>query len=75
MLGQKTAIQCLQQNSSVQRYLPANVVPTRMEPLPANENGPISYMQYLQMVRMQICYAKDIHDTLICAAQNISLSE
>lgn len=59
----------------MQRYLPTNVVQTRMEPLPVTENGPISYLQYLQTVRMQICYAKDIHDTLICAAQNISLSE
>lgn len=71
----KTAIQCLQQSSSAQRYLPVSVMQTRIEPLPASESGPISYMQYLQTVRMQISYAKNIHDTLICAAQNISPSE
>lgn len=75
-LSQKTSIQCMQQSSSSQRYLPVHVASTRMEPLPMNVNdGPIAYPQYLSTVRTQIGYAKDIHDTLICAAQNISLSE
>lgn len=65
----------MQQNSSAQRYMPVSVQATRIEPLPDSENGPISYPQYLQTVRNQITYAKDIHDTLICAAQNISSSE
>lgn len=72
---QKTSIQCMQQSSSAQRYLPTHVASTRVEPLAPTENGPISYPQYLQTVRTQIAYAKDIHDTLICAAQNISPSE
>lgn len=70
----KTAIWCLTQNSASQRYLPSTVMTTRVEPLPMNENA-ISYPQYLATVRQQIAYAKDIHDTLICAAQNISPSE
>lgn len=65
----------MQQNSSAQRYLPAHVASTRVEPLAPTENGPIAYPQYLQIVRTQIAYAKDIHDTLICAAQNIAPSE
>lgn len=71
----KTSIQCVEQNSASQRYLPVHVATTRVEPLPLIENGPISYPQYLSTVRTQISYAKDIHDTLICAAQNISPTE
>lgn len=65
----------MQQSASSQRYLPVPVASTRIEPLAPTENGPISYPQYLSTVRTQISYAKDIHDTLICAAQNISPSE
>lgn len=65
----------MQQSSSAQRYMPVTVNPTRIEAMPDSENGPISYPQYLQTVRNQISYAKDIHDTLICAAQNISSCE
>lgn len=71
----KTSIQCMQQSSAAQRYLPVHVATTRVDPLPPMENGPISYPQYLATVRTQISYAKDIHDTLICAAQNISPTE
>lgn len=70
---QKTSIQCIQQSTSSQNYLSIPVSSTRMEPAP-NENA-LSYPQYLSTVRSQIAYAKDIHDTLICAAQNISPSE
>lgn len=65
----------MQQSTSAQRYLPVPVALQRIEPMPTSENGPISYPQYLSTVRLQISYAKDIHDTLICAAQNISPSE
>lgn len=71
----KTSILCLQQNSASQRYLPSTVMTTRIEPIPTNESAALSYPQYLSTVRNQIAYAKDIHDTLICAAQNISPSE
>ncbi|XP_037052415.1 mediator of RNA polymerase II transcription subunit 29 [Bradysia coprophila] len=64
----KTAIQCMQQGSSSQRYLPVPVASTRIEPIMPPTDGPISYSQYLSLVRTQIAYAKDIHDTLICAA-------
>lgn len=64
----------MQQSASSQRYLPVPVASTRIEPMPPSD-GPISYLQYLSTVRTQIAYAKDIHDTLICAAQNISPSE
>lgn len=70
----KTSILCLQQNSASQRYLPSSVMTTRIEPIPSNENA-LSYPQYLSTVRQQIAYAKDIHDTLVCAAQNIAPSE
>lgn len=70
----KTTILCWQQNSTSQRYLPSTVMATRAEPIPANENA-LSYPQYLSTIRQQIAYAKDIHDTLICAAQNIAPSD
>lgn len=65
----------MQQSSAAQRYLPVPVVSTRVEPMPTNDNGAISYPQYLGAVRTQISYTKDLHDTLIHAAQNISSSE
>lgn len=70
----KTAILCLQQHSTSQRYLPSTVLASRAEPTQPNENA-LSYPQYLSTVRQQIAYAKDIHDTLICAAQNIAPTE
>jgi len=51
------------------------VAATRTETLPPTDNTHLSYPQYLATVRTQIGYAKEIHDTLICAAQNISPSE
>lgn len=72
----KTAILCLHQNSASQRYLPTNVMTASITPIPINDNNnALSYPQYLATVRQQIGYAKDIHDTLICAAQNISPSD
>ncbi|KAJ6649765.1 Mediator of RNA polymerase II transcription subunit 29 [Pseudolycoriella hygida] len=71
----KTAIQCMQQSSSSQRYLPVPVASTRIEPIMPPTDGPISYSQYLSVVRSQIASSKEIHDTLICAAQNICPSE
>lgn len=65
----------MQQSTQSQRYLPMHVASTRIDPLPLTENAPLSYPQYLQTVRSQIGYTKDIHDTLISAAQNISPSE
>lgn len=64
----KTSIQCMQQSAASQRYLPVKVATTG----PLMDNSSIPYTQYLSTVRTQISYAKDIHDTLICAAQNIS---
>ncbi|XP_055607909.1 mediator of RNA polymerase II transcription subunit 29 [Uranotaenia lowii] len=71
-LNLKTARLCMQQGASSQQYLPIPVAPT--QPNPAESNA-LSYSQYLDVVKIQIGYAKDIHDTLICAAQNISPSE
>lgn len=65
----------MQQSAAAQRYLPVPVMPTRVEPMPPTDTGPISYPQYLSTVRTQIGYTKDLHDTLIHAAQNISPSE
>lgn len=70
----KTSISCLQQHSASQRYLPSTVHPTRIEPFPATETT-LAYPQYLSTVRQQIAFAKDIHDTLVCAAQNIAPSD
>uniref|UniRef100_A0A1B0CIY1 Mediator of RNA polymerase II transcription subunit 29 n=2 Tax=Lutzomyia longipalpis TaxID=7200 RepID=A0A1B0CIY1_LUTLO len=73
----KTSIQCIQQSNSSNHFLPLNVAATRVDPMPhpPPDNPMLSYPQYLSTVRSQIAYAKEIHDTLICAAQNISPSE
>lgn len=60
------------QGSSAQHYLPIPVTSTRLEPA---QDNTLSYTQYLDLVKIQIGYAKDIHDTLMCAAQNISPTE
>lgn len=70
----KTSILCLQKNSASQRYLPSQVLFNRVDTTPSNDNA-ISYPQYLSTVRQQIAYAKDILDTLICAAQNLAPCE
>lgn len=31
----------------------------------------LSYLQFMELVNTQITYAKDVHDTLVMAAQNI----
>ncbi|KAG5666716.1 hypothetical protein PVAND_014730 [Polypedilum vanderplanki] len=63
-----TAKKCIQQANASQVYLPVPVVP-RNENI-AQENA-LTYTQYLELVKTQITYAKEIHDTLLMAAQNI----
>ncbi|RZF48158.1 hypothetical protein LSTR_LSTR009847 [Laodelphax striatellus] len=67
----KTAAECLNQGSSSQRYLPLMVNQTRLEPLPGQDGNQLTYPQYLATVRAQVMYAKEIHDMLLAAAQNI----
>lgn len=64
-----TAKKCIQQANSSQVFLPLPVVPIRNENM-AQENA-LTYTQYLELVKTQITYAKEIHDTLLMAAQNI----
>lgn len=50
--------------------------PTRIEPLPQQDvqnplNNTLTYPQFLSTVRAQVAYAKEIHDMLLTAAQNI----
>ncbi|EAT37825.1 AAEL010217-PB [Aedes aegypti] len=71
-LNLETAKLCMQQGASSQQYLPIPVAPT--QPNPAETNA-LSYSQYLDVVKIQTSYAKDIHHILICAAQNICPSE
>lgn len=66
----KTAIECYQQGTSSARYLSLPVIPTRVEPGPVPEGNAISYPQYLNSVRSQIGYLKEIHDLLLTASQN-----
>ncbi|XP_026332284.1 mediator of RNA polymerase II transcription subunit 29 isoform X2 [Hyposmocoma kahamanoa] len=70
----RTAITCIQQAQSAAHYLPLTVIPSRLDSTNTQETT-LSYPQYLNTVRLQISYAKDIHDTLIAAAQNISPTE
>ncbi|XP_023940227.1 mediator of RNA polymerase II transcription subunit 29 [Bicyclus anynana] len=71
----RTAITCIQQAQSAAHYLPLNVIPSRLDSGSAAQETTLSYPQYLNTVRLQISYAKDIHDTLVAAAQNISPAE
>ncbi|EDW77520.1 uncharacterized protein Dwil_GK24513 [Drosophila willistoni] len=71
----KTAMQCMQQQNSSNHYLPGMVTPMRMESFITDNAGPIPYPTYLNTVRVHVQSAKDIHDTLISAAQNISQAD
>ncbi|XP_026497585.1 mediator of RNA polymerase II transcription subunit 29 [Vanessa tameamea] len=71
----RTAITCIQQAQSAAHYLPLTVIPSRLDSGPTSQETTLSYPQYLNTVRLQISYAKDIHDTLVAAAQNISPAE
>ncbi|XP_022912210.1 mediator of RNA polymerase II transcription subunit 29 [Onthophagus taurus] len=70
----KTSIKCLSQQESAQRYLNLLVAPTKSESIGIPDNT-LSYPQYLATVNAQIAFTKEIHDTLVAAAQNISPSE
>ena len=66
----------MNQNTSSQRYLSLIVAPTRTEAMPnPQEVGSLTYPQYLATVRAQVSYAKEVHDMLLVAAQNITTSE
>ena len=69
----ETAIECLTQGASSQRYLPLNVLPTRTEPAPGQDG--LLYPQYLNTVRAQMAFAKQVHDALMVAVQNLSAIE
>ncbi|XP_034835747.1 mediator of RNA polymerase II transcription subunit 29 [Maniola hyperantus] len=71
----RTAITCIQQAQSAAHYLPLTVIPSRLDSGSSTQETTLSYPQYLNTVRLQISYAKDIHDTLVAAAQNISPAE
>lgn len=71
---QKTSIKCLTQAESSNRYLNLAVAPTRSENIGLPDNT-LTYPQYLATVSAQVAYAKDIHNTLVAAAQNISPSD
>ncbi|EFA01132.1 mediator of RNA polymerase II transcription subunit 29 [Tribolium castaneum] len=70
----KTSIKCIGQAESSNRYLHVPVIPHRSENIGINENM-LSYPQFLATASAQVAYAKEIHDTLIAAAQNISPSD
>lgn len=62
-------MQCYEQNKSSQHYLGVQVAITRMEPI--TEGNVLSYPQYLNTVKSQISYAKEMQDTLHFATQNL----
>ncbi|KAF5303959.1 hypothetical protein FQA39_LY01744 [Lamprigera yunnana] len=70
----KTSIKCLSQGESSNRYLQLPVAPTRNESLGMPDNT-LTYPQFLSTVNAQIAFTKEIHDTLVAAAQNISPSD
>ncbi|KAI4470252.1 mediator of rna polymerase ii transcription subunit 29 [Holotrichia oblita] len=70
----KTSIKCISQLESSQRYLHLHVAPTRTESLGMPDNT-LAYPQFLATANAQVSFTKEIHDTLVAAAQNISPSE
>lgn len=68
---QKTSIKCLTQAESSNRYLHLPVCPTRNENIGLADNA-LTYPQYLATASAQVAYTKEMHNTLISAAQNIS---
>lgn len=72
----KTAMQCMQQLSSAQKYLPGAVTASRTEPyMQDNPAGPMPYPTFLNTVRVHIQSTKELRDTLISASQNISQAD
>lgn len=65
----KTALQCYEQCKSSQHYLGLQVNTTRLDPIP--EGQVLSYPQYLNTVKSQISYAREIQDMLLFASQNL----
>lgn len=72
-LFQKTSLKCLSQQESAHRYFNLPVHPTRSESI-INDNT-LTYPQFLTTASAQVAYTKEIHDTLIAAAQNITPSD
>ncbi|XP_044767027.1 mediator of RNA polymerase II transcription subunit 29 [Coccinella septempunctata] len=72
----KTSIKCLSQAESSNRYLNLTVAvgPTRNENMNINEST-LSYSQFLATAGSQVSFTKEIHDTLVAAAQNICPSD
>lgn len=50
------------------------MAPTRSENIGISDNT-LTYPQYLATVSAQVAYTKEIYDTLVAAAQNISPSD
>lgn len=71
----KTSIECMNQSSSSQRYLSLNVQANRTEPGPNQDLLTLTYPQYLNTVRTQVTFAKEVHGMLLAAAQNITTTE
>lgn len=71
---QKTAKTVIEQTNSANTYIQLNVAHTRLDPILPEQNA-LSYPQYIDLVRQQINYSKEIQDTLIYAARNISPAE
>lgn len=77
-LLQKNSLACLQQANWSAQHLPLTVLATRNDPQPPPDPAAppsLTYPQFLVTARSQVAYAKEIHDTLVAAAQNISPTE
>ncbi|KAK9887016.1 hypothetical protein WA026_019943 [Henosepilachna vigintioctopunctata] len=72
----KTSVKCLSQAESSNRYLnlSVSVGPPRNENLNLNDST-LTYPQFLATANSQVAFTKEIHDTLVAAAQNISPSD
>ncbi|ODM91740.1 Mediator of RNA polymerase II transcription subunit 29 [Orchesella cincta] len=60
----RTSIECLNQSGQSAKYLPVPVTPNKTD-------NSMTYPQYIELVKGQIAYAKEIHGALTEASQRM----
>ncbi|XP_065346822.1 mediator of RNA polymerase II transcription subunit 29 [Cloeon dipterum] len=75
-LNLKTAIECASQGTSSHKYLPLQVSLSRTEAgMVTPQQDSISYSQFLNTAKLQVGYARELHDAFQAAIQALNSSE
>jgi len=61
----RTSIECINQGAQSAKYLPVPVTPNKTD-------SSMTYSEYINLVKGQIAYAKEIHGALSDASQRLS---